>query len=252
MKVLATYSIKGGVGKTTAAVNLAYEAARSGASVLLWDLDPQGAATFFFRIRQGVKGGVDALVGDRGELADHVRATDVPGAHLVPADFSLRHLDLRLDAAGHARRRLGEVLEPLASSYDVALLDCPAGITLASEAVFRVADGLLVPMVPTPLSIRTLDQLTEFLTDFEAAGRPTPAIWPFVSMYDWRRAMHRELLDELAAWDPPCLPVAVPNSSAIERMGRRREPVGAFAPRTTAARAFAALWADLAARLWPT
>jgi cellulose biosynthesis protein BcsQ len=252
VKVLATYSIKGGVGKTTAAVNLAYEAARSGARVLLWDLDPQGAATFFFRVRQGVKGGVDALVGEEGELAPHVRGTDVPGAHLVPADFSLRHLDLRLDAGRHARRRLGQLLAPLGSSYDVVLLDCPAGITLASEAVFRVADALLVPMVPTPLSVRTLDQLTEFVADLEASGRPTPAIWPFVSMYDWRRAMHRELLDQLAGWDPPCLPVAVPNSSAIERMGRQREPVGVFAPRTTAARAFAALWADIATRLWPT
>jgi cellulose biosynthesis protein BcsQ len=57
VKTLATYSIKGGVGKTTAAVNIAYEAARSGVRVLLWDLDPQGAATFFFRVKPFVSGG---------------------------------------------------------------------------------------------------------------------------------------------------------------------------------------------------
>ena len=98
MKVLATYSIKGGVGKTTSAVNLAREAAVGGSRVLVWDLDPQGAATYFFRIRARVKGGTERLVGAKGELAPHVRASDIPGVHVVPADFSLRHLDLQLDA----------------------------------------------------------------------------------------------------------------------------------------------------------
>ena len=97
MKVLATYSIKGGVGKTTAAVNLGYEASRTGARVLLWDLDPQGATTFFVRVKPSLKGGAERLVSRRGDLADHVRATDVPGLHVLPADFSLRHLDLHLD-----------------------------------------------------------------------------------------------------------------------------------------------------------
>ena len=99
MKVLATYSIKGGVGKTTAAVNLAAEAARAGARVLLWDLDPQGAATFFVRVKPRFKGGAERLVSKHGELAEHVRETDIAGVDVLPADFSLRHLDLHLDAA---------------------------------------------------------------------------------------------------------------------------------------------------------
>ena len=94
---MATYSIKGGVGKTTSAVNLAYEAACAGTRVLLWDLDPQGAATYFFRIRPGMKGGSERLAGKRGDLAGLVRGTDVRGLDVVPADFTLRHLDLHLD-----------------------------------------------------------------------------------------------------------------------------------------------------------
>ena len=97
VKVLATYSIKGGVGKTTAAVNLAAEAARTGARVLLWDLDPQGAATFFVRVKPRLKGGAERLVSERGELTAHVRATDIAGVDVLPADFSLRHLDIHLD-----------------------------------------------------------------------------------------------------------------------------------------------------------
>jgi chromosome partitioning protein len=140
VKVLALYSIKGGVGKTTAAVNLSAEAARCGARVLLWDLDPQGAATFAFRIQQGFKGGAGRLVTKRGELARHVRETDVPGVHLVPADFSLRNLDLELDGAKHSTDRLRRLLAAQEDRYDVAILDCPPGISLSSEAVFVAAD----------------------------------------------------------------------------------------------------------------
>ena len=127
MKVLATYSIKGGVGKTTTAVNLAHEAAASGARVLLWDLDPQAAATFFVRVKPSIKGGAERLVDNVDSLGANIRATDNPAVHIVPADFSLRHLDLRLDDAKHPKQRLAALLEPLADRYDVALLDCAAG-----------------------------------------------------------------------------------------------------------------------------
>ena len=118
MKVLATYSIKGGVGKTTTAVNLAHEAARGGARVLLWDLDPQGSATYLVRVKPRLRGGSRRLVAD-GHLADHVRGSDVPGVDVAPADFSLRNLDLHLDGTKRPTRRLRDLLEPLAGRYDL-------------------------------------------------------------------------------------------------------------------------------------
>ena len=195
MKTVATYSIKGGVGKTTAAVNLAYEAARSGARVLLWDLDPQGAATFFFRVKPFVDGGAERLIGAKGSLVVNLHATDYPGLDLVPADFSLRHLDLRLDDAKRPTRRLARLLRPLSDRYDLAMLDCPPGITLTSESVFSAADALLVPTIPTPLSKRTLDQLSEFLAGYPAP----PAILPFLSILDRRKKLQREIADAFAA-----------------------------------------------------
>lgn len=246
MKVVATYSIKGGVGKTTGAVNLAYEAARSGGRVLLWDLDPQGAATFFFRVKLGFKGGAERLIGRKGELAPHIKESDLTGLHLLPADFSLRHLDLRLDEVSQSTQRLAALLEPLDDNYDVAILDCPPGITLTSEAVFRTADALLVPTIPTTLSVRTLGQLAGFLSTAESP----PAILPFVSMLDRRKSLHRDLLDQLEHCEPRFLRTAIPNASAVERMGVQRAPVGEFAPRTAAAKAFTALWAEVAEQLW--
>lgn len=247
MKIVATYSIKGGVGKTAAAVNLSDQAARAGARVLLWDLDPQGAATFFFRVKPGFKGGAERLVGSKGELGRHIRQSDEPAVHLVPSDFSLRHLDLRLDEVNHSTRRLIALLEPLADQYDVAVLDCPPGISLTSEAVFRAAAALLVPTIPTTLSVRTLTQLADFL----AASDAPPVILPFVSMLDRRKSLHRELVDRLQSSEPALLRTAIPNASAVERMGVERAPVAAYAPRSAAAKAFAELWAEVFARLWP-
>jgi len=247
MKVLATYSIKGGVGKTTSAVNLAYEASNAGSRVLVWDLDPQAAATYFFRVKPKVKGGSERLVGGKGELASHIRATDAPSLHLLPADFSLRHLDVHLDGTKRPLERLRALLAPVADRYDVAFLDCPPSISLASESVFGAADALLVPVIPTTLSGRTLGQLAGFLDGKEGA----PAILPYFSMVDGRKRLHRELMVSLQAEWPGFLPTAIPSASVIERMGPQRAPVAAFAPSSVAAAAFHALWADVAGRLWP-
>jgi chromosome partitioning protein len=246
MKTIATYSIKGGVGKTTSAVNIAYEASRSGVRVLLWDLDPQGAATFFFRVKAFVDGGAKRLIGSKGSLVANIHATDHPGLDLVPADFSLRHLDLHLDDAKRPTRRLGRLLEPLSDRYDLAVLDCPPGITLTSESVFSAADALLVPTIPTPLSKRTLDQLSEFLADRPAA----PLILPFASIVDRRKKLQREIVDALTAQTCGFLPTVIPNASAIERMGIEQAPIATYAPNSPAAIAFRHLWSDVIARLW--
>ena len=248
MRVLATYSIKGGVGKTSTAVNLAFEAARTGARTLLWDLDPQGAATFFLRVEQRLKGGAERLVGAEGELGRHVRATDYAGLHLVPADFSLRHLDLHLDAGRKPVQRLGALLGPLRDRYDVALLDCPPSISLSSESVFGAADALLVPVIPTTLSTRTLDQLTAFLAEF--GGRRAPDVLPHLSMVDRRKRMQRELAGSLPASWPGFLAAGIPNASVVERMGEERAPVATFAPAHPVVAAYRRLWSEVAARLW--
>jgi cellulose biosynthesis protein BcsQ len=246
VKVIATYSIKGGVGKTTTAVNLAHEAALTGVRVLVWDLDPQGAATYLLRVRQRVRGGSKRLV-RKGELADHIRGSALSPVHVVPADFSLRHLDLHLDAVKRPTQRLAMLLEPVADRYDLAILDCPPGITLTSEAVIGAADALIVPVVPATLASRMLGRLRDFL-----AERPgSPPIIPVLSMVERRRALHRDLAVALAEEWPALLATAVPSAAAIERMGDERAPVGAYAPRTAAATAYRRLWAEVASVLWP-
>jgi len=110
MKILATYNIKGGVGKTSAAVNLSYLAAADGLRVLLADLDPQAAATFLLRVRPRVKGGGTALIRGSGELDKAIKGTDFERLDLLPADFTFRNLDLILDDTKKPTRRLARRL----------------------------------------------------------------------------------------------------------------------------------------------
>ena len=163
MKVLATHNIKGGVGKTSAAVNLAYLAAGDGYRTLLWDLDPQGAASFCFRIKPKVKGGVRALKRESRSLEQAIRATDFDGLDLIPADFSLRNFDRIFTRTRRPDGHLERLLSPLRQEYDLLFIDCAPSISLMAENIFQVADALLIPLIPTTFSLRTYQQLLGFL-----------------------------------------------------------------------------------------
>ena len=241
MKIFATYNIKGGVGKTATAVNLSYLAAQEGYRVLLWDLDAQGAATFLFRVRPRVKGGGKALIRGTRSVDNAIKATDFDRLDLLPADFTYRNLDLVLDAAKKPARRLGSLLAPLRAEYDVIFLDCPPGISLLSESVLQAADTLLVPLIPTTLSVRTLDQLTEFVAGMNGHR---PAILAFFSMIDRRKRLHKEISEQLPEQRADVAATAIPAMSMIERMSVERAPVTAFAPRSVAARGYTELWAE--------
>ena len=239
MKVVATYSIKGGVGKTSAAVNLGALAAADGLRTLIWDLDPQGAASFLLRIRPKIKGGARKLVRGGGDPLAVMKGTDLEGLDLLPADFSYRHLDLELDRRKRPERGVARVLEQLDGGYDLAILDCAPSISLVSESVFAAADLLLVPIVPSTLSLRTFEQLQAFLA---TASDPVPDVLAFLSMVDRRRKLHRELTASLPATLPAVADVAIPAASVVELMGARREPVVLSAPRHPSAAAYRELW----------
>jgi cellulose biosynthesis protein BcsQ len=241
--VLATYNIKGGVGKTSAAVNLSYLASLEGHRTLLWDLDPQGASTYLLRIKPKVRGGVRRLLRLESGVEGLIRGTDFERLDLLPADFSYRHMDLRLGAIKRPGRRLARVLEPLRGEYEFIFLDCPPSISLVSESVFEAADALLVPIIPATLSSRTFEQLSRLV-------REGPVVLGFFSMVDVRKALHREVMAELRTLAPTeILGAAIPASEAVERMGVERDVVATFAPESHAAAAYRALWWDVRRRL---
>ena len=247
MRVLAIHNVKGGVGKTAAAVNLAAIAAEEGYRVLLWDLDPQGAASFYFRIKAKIKGGMEKLVAEKRELDKAIKESDFDGLDVIPADLSARNMDLLLDEAKKSDRRLRRLLRSLDDEYDLAILDCPPGLGLAAEAVFTAADAVIAPVIPTPLSVRALEQVREFCD--EHGFRKLP-IWGIVSMIDRRKRLHRETEAALALQKDMLQP-AIPYASEVERMGTERAPLVAYAPASSRARtAYTELWANIAERLF--
>ena len=247
MRVIATYNIKGGVGKTTAAVNLAYLAAQDGLRTLLWDLDPQAAATYMFRVRPRVKGGGKALIRGTRSLDDAIKGTDFDRLDVLPGDFTYRNMDLQLDGAKRRVRRLSRLLGPLADEYDVVILDCPPSVSLVSENVLHAAGLILVPLIPAPLSLRALDQLTGFVAGFDG---PRPKVLAFFSMVDRRKRIHREIAGQLPLERPDIAAAAIPALAVIERMAVERAPVSVFAPRSPAARCYRDLWEEVRKRAW--
>jgi chromosome partitioning protein len=255
MAVLATYNVKGGVGKTATVVNLAYRAALSGqangARTLVFDLDPQGAASYYFRAAPKVRQRGKSLVRGKVDVGDAITPTDFPGLDLIPSDFSFRNLDVVLDAAKDPGRSLVRVVRPLTKRYEHVFLDCPPSISRLSENVFNAADALLVPIIPTTLSLRALDQLNSFLAKRaeREKGVRSPLVLPFFSMVDRRKRLHRELIEDLCLAHPDILRTGVPSATAVERMGAHQAPVAAFDRRSPAVAAYAGLWDEVLARL---
>jgi cellulose biosynthesis protein BcsQ len=248
MRSIAIYNIKGGVGKTTTAVNLAYLAAQRGSRTLLWDLDPQAAATYIFRVRPRVKGGGERIVRRSKPIDSAIKGTDFDGLDLLPADFTYRHMDLMLDHTKRPTRQLQRIVAPLASDYDMVIIDCPPSVSLVSENVLRAADTVLSPLIPTTLSVRTLDQLGEFV----ASVKRRPQLLGFFSMVDRRKRLHRELVDTLPAERGNIANTSIPAQSLIEQLAAHRAPVPFYAPRSSATRCYNALFDEaLAGRPLP-
>ena len=246
MQIVAVTSIKGGVGKTTTAVNLAYLSARSGNPTLLWDLDPQGAATWLLQSEPGEHGSARRLVHGKRELDELVAPTAYPLLDLLPADFSSRNFDLHLRERKRPTERLLKMSATLGDRYAYLYLDCPPGISLLTENVLRAADAVVVPMLPSPLSVRMLAALQEFTA---REGWVDLALLPFFSMVDRRRSLHVDVITTTRARFPVTLVTELPYWSEIERMSVRRAPLPAYAPRAEASLRYEALLAEVVARL---
>lgn len=239
MKILACYANKGGVGKTAAAVNLSYALATAGHRVLLCDVDPQGAASFYFRVRPSRKLTGAAFFKDVERFTKAIKASDYDNLDILPANMSFRDFDVFLARMRQPRSRLKQALKAVAGDYDVIVLDCPPNISTLSENIFRAADAVLVPVIPTTLSQRTFEQLVDF---FKKSGLPVKKLHGFFSMVQGSKTLHDETMVLMRnAYPKALLTAKVPFASDVERMGVHRAPVLVTTPGCVAAKSYQAL-----------
>lgn len=246
MKTLALHNLKGGVGKTAAAVNLAYLAAANDVSTLLWDLDPQGAASWYFHGQPQAQK-VKTLFQSTGAVSRLVTPSPYANLALIPADFSYRYLDILLRKVEPPREAMQRLLKLFGEQYPLIVLDCPPSLSHLADNIFTAADLVAVPVVPTFLSLRALEQVQDY---FKQEGFDVKKLRPFFSMADRRRSLHRELIENPPLAMARALRAVIPYASMVERMGERRAPMAAYAPsEDPALLAYAELWLEIRAAL---
>jgi chromosome partitioning protein len=239
MTTLALYSNKGGVGKTTAAVNLSYLAAQTGAKTLICDLDPQSSATYYFRVKPKLKTGAKGFIKGGKQVSKSVKGTDYENLDLLPADFSLRNLDVTFDKLKRSKQRLRKILNPFKADYDFIFLDCPVTISILAENILNAVDYALVPLIPTTLSVRTYRQLLSFC---KRKNYDVTKIYTFFSMVDRHKKMHREIIAKVSKAFNGVLQGFIPYLAQIEKMGIYRAPVEVYSPGSLASKSYQNLW----------
>jgi cellulose biosynthesis protein BcsQ len=241
MTTIALYNLKGGVGKTASCVNLAYLAAKNGYRTLLWDIDPQGSASFYFQGKLKLKGGIKKLLGPEGDLRDAILPTDYNYLDMIPADISARSMDILIEEFGRSKKKLKNMLSDLSKDYDFIFIDCPPGLSALSENVFHASSIILMPIIPTTLSIRTYQMVKHYFKEKEL---DLSKLMCFFTMVDLRKNMHHEIMDELFK-DKRFFENYIPYLSDVEKMGTYQAPIEEFARSSYAARCYSDLWDEI-------
>ena len=243
--VLALYNLKGGVGKTAAAVNLGYLFAEAGYKTLIWDLDPQASASFYLESKPLAKHQTKKILGGEIDVRDAVQSSTFKNLWILPADLSARNVDVLLDDLKKSRKKLKSLLgDP--KEYDVVILDCPPGISLLHENVFIAAKWIIVPNIPTTLSIRSYETVLEYFRNNDLDDRKVRC---FFSMVDHRKSLHHEVMQQFFK-ENLFFKSYLPYLSDIEKMGVHRKPLFAYANRSFAAKCYRDLWEEIKNQVW--
>lgn len=242
MRSLAVFQLKGGVGKTTTAVNLAASSAQSGIRTLLWDLDPQGSASWLAGVDTQKK--QEKIWSDGKPIGRFIKSSQIEKLDVIAGDLSLRKFHQDIDSKGDARKHMERLISVLSEDYGLLIVDCPPALTPAIEGVLKAMDCILVPVQPSKLSILAYENVKEHL-DWVRKRQ-----WqPFITMIDRRKKAHIQWLEEDAKDYKEMLKTQIGYSASAERMLQQRKPIVSINPPVLMAKAYEALWKEVKAKL---
>lgn len=241
MVTLAFYNLKGGVGKTAASVNFAYLAAKEGYKTLLWDLDPQGSSSFYFGATAQTKNEAKKILSNELDIADAIQATSYDNLDVIAADMSARQADILLNEMKQSKKKIASILSTVKKEYDIVVLDCPPGISVLHDAVFAGADWILMPNIPTTLSIRSYESVVQYFKEHDG---DISKLKCFFSMVDHRKNLHHEVINEFYS-HKLFFKNYIPYLSDVEKMGVHEAPLETFAPSSYAAQCYRDLWKEI-------
>lgn len=241
MFVISLYNLKGGVGKTSSCVNFAYMAAKDGYNTLLWDLDPQGASSFYYKTQPKKKKTTHKILEHGIELEKAIRSTEFYNLDIIPADVTDRKIDLVLDDLKKSKKQLKHLLKQVSSEYDFVFIDSPPAFSLLADNIFHASDMIFMPVIPTTLSVRTYEIVKEYFNDNKI---DIDKLMCFFNMADMRKNMHKGVMEELYK-DKRFFEHYIPNLSKVERMGIELAPIEVFAPSSYSNTCYRALWEEM-------
>ena len=241
MITIALYNLKGGVGKTAAAINLAFLAAKEGYKTLVWDLDPQGSSSFYLGVHAAIKNETKKILNSEISLAETIQHSSYENLDIIPADISARYADVLLNEMKQSKKKISSILSSVKKDYDIVFLDCPPGISVLHDAIFFAADWILLPNIPTTLSIRSFESVRAYCKENEV---DLSKLKCFFSMVDHRKNLHHEVINEFYK-DKLFFKSYIPYLSDVEKMGINEAPLETFAANSYSAQCYRDLWKEI-------